>query len=153
MGGVLAAAPAVPAVAAGYWDLNVLLSFIKGYTLTEVVGGLGAVMRTTLLCIPPGKFFDVTVSVFLHASACSISCRVRHGRGKGSVRDIGNHVPIAGKGVNVRFAIHPTTGRMPGPVQRPACRSIGALRQPVSSPVFPSTHFKITSQSCWRWTR
>ena len=39
MGGFLAAAPAVPAVAAGYLGLNALLSFIKGYTLTAAVGG------------------------------------------------------------------------------------------------------------------
>lgn len=44
MGGFLAAAPAVPAVAAGYLGLNALLSFIKGYTLTAAVGG--ADMRT-----------------------------------------------------------------------------------------------------------
>ena len=44
MGGFLAAAPAVPAVAAGYLGLNTLLSFIKGYTLTAAVGG--ADMRT-----------------------------------------------------------------------------------------------------------
>ena len=44
MGGFLAAAPAMPAVAAGYLGLNTLLSFIKGYTLTAAVGG--ADMRT-----------------------------------------------------------------------------------------------------------
>jgi H+-translocating NAD(P) transhydrogenase len=49
MGGFLAAAPAVPAVAAGYLGLNTLLSFIKGYTLTAAVGG--ADMRM-LFCIP-----------------------------------------------------------------------------------------------------
>ena len=49
MGGFLAAAPAVPAVAAGYLGLNALLSFIKGYTLTAAVGG--ADMRT--LCYIP----------------------------------------------------------------------------------------------------
>lgn len=49
MGGFLAAAPAVPAVAAGYLGLNALLSFIKGYTLTAAVGG--ADMRA-LFCVP-----------------------------------------------------------------------------------------------------
>jgi NAD(P) transhydrogenase len=44
MGGFLAAAPAVPAVATGYIGLNTLLSFIKGYTLATAVGG--ADMRT-----------------------------------------------------------------------------------------------------------
>ena len=44
MGGFLSAAPAVPAVAAGYLGLNTLLSFIKGYTLTAAVGGVD--MRT-----------------------------------------------------------------------------------------------------------
>ena len=44
MGGFLAAAPAVPAVAAGYLGLNALLSFVKGYTLTAAIGG--ADMRT-----------------------------------------------------------------------------------------------------------
>jgi hypothetical protein len=39
LGGFLAAAPVVPAVAAGYLGLNTLLSFIKGYTLTAAVGG------------------------------------------------------------------------------------------------------------------
>jgi hypothetical protein len=48
MGGFLAAAPAVPAVAAGYLGLNALLSFIKGYTLTAAVGG--ADMRTFHWC-------------------------------------------------------------------------------------------------------
>ena len=43
-GGFLAAAPAVPAMAAGYLGLNTLLSFIKGYTPTAAVGG--ADMRT-----------------------------------------------------------------------------------------------------------
>jgi NAD(P) transhydrogenase len=44
MGGFLAAAPAVPAVAAGYLGLNPPLSFIKGYTLIAAVGR--ADMRT-----------------------------------------------------------------------------------------------------------
>ena len=48
LGGFLAAAPAVPVVAAGYLGLNALLSFIKGYTLTAAVGG--ADMRA-LFCI------------------------------------------------------------------------------------------------------
>lgn len=57
MGGFLAAAPVVPAVAAGYLGLNALLSFIKGYTLTAAVGG--ADMRTFPLVLPAGKCFDV----------------------------------------------------------------------------------------------
>ena len=55
MGGFLAAAPAVPAVAAGYLGLNALLSFIKGYTLTAAVGG--ADMRTFSRVLPAGMCF------------------------------------------------------------------------------------------------
>lgn len=57
MGGFLAAAPAVPAVAAGYLGLNALLSFIKGYTLTAAVGG--ADMRTFSQVLPTVMCFDV----------------------------------------------------------------------------------------------
>lgn len=57
MGGFLAAAPAVPAVAAGYLGLNALLSFIKGYTLTAAVGG--ADMRTLSSAFFPGAYFDI----------------------------------------------------------------------------------------------
>ncbi|KAF8478387.1 PNTB-domain-containing protein [Russula ochroleuca] len=49
MGGFLAAAPAVPAVAAGYLGLNTLLSFIKGYTLTAAVGGADMPVIITVL--------------------------------------------------------------------------------------------------------
>jgi len=56
MGGFLAAAPAVPAVAAGYLGLNTLLSFIKGYTLTAAVGG--ADMRTLWLLFLAGTCLD-----------------------------------------------------------------------------------------------
>ena len=56
MGGFLAAAPAVPAVAAGYLGLNTLLSFIKGYTLTAAVGG--ADMRTFSWVSFSGAYFD-----------------------------------------------------------------------------------------------
>ena len=57
MGGFLAAAPTVPAVAAGYLGLNTLLSFIKGYTLTAAVGG--ADMRTFSWASLAGTCFDV----------------------------------------------------------------------------------------------
>lgn len=57
MGGFLAAAPAVPAVAAGYLGLNALLSFIKGYTLTAAVGG--ADMRTFSWLLLAGTGFDI----------------------------------------------------------------------------------------------
>ena len=57
MGGFLAAAPAVPAVAAGYLGLNALLSFIKGYTLTAAVGG--ADMRKFSQILSAGMCFDV----------------------------------------------------------------------------------------------
>lgn len=57
MVGFLAAAPAVPAVAAGYLGLNALLSFIKGYTLTAAVGG--ADMRTFFLGALAGTCFDI----------------------------------------------------------------------------------------------
>jgi H+-translocating NAD(P) transhydrogenase len=57
MGGFLAAAPAVPAVAAGYLGLNALLSFIKGYTLTAAVGG--ADMRAFSWAFFTGTRFDI----------------------------------------------------------------------------------------------
>ena len=57
LGGFLAAAPAVPAVAAGYLGLNTLLSFIKGYTLTAAVGG--ADMRTFSWASCTWTWFDI----------------------------------------------------------------------------------------------
>ena len=64
MGGFLAAAPAVPAVAAGYLGLNALLSFIKGYTLTAAVGG--ADMRTFFWVLLAGMCFDIGICASRH---------------------------------------------------------------------------------------
>lgn len=75
MGGFLAAAPAVPAVAAGYLGLNTLLSFIKGYTLTAAVGG--ADMRTFFWVLFAGTCFDVRIysSRHHHCTECVLWVR------------------------------------------------------------------------------
>jgi len=59
---------------------------------------------------------------------CHLGCRVQHGRGKGSIRNIGNHVPIAGKGRKCTFCHSPRRRMYARPVQRSARRIIGALR-------------------------
>ena len=73
--------------------------------------------------------FLMSVACFPHTSACFTGCRVRHGRGKGSIRDIGNYVHVAGKGRERTFRDSPCCRPHARPVQRPTRRSIGALRQ------------------------
>jgi hypothetical protein len=75
MGGFLAAAPAVPAIAAGYLGLNTLLSFIKGYTLTAAVGG--ADMRTFSWTFVAGtrSDTDIRASCRHHGIECVLRIR------------------------------------------------------------------------------
>ena len=71
--------------------------------------------------------FTMSLSrVFL---TCFTGGRIRHGCGKGSIRDIGNYVPVAGKGRERTFRDPPCCRPHARPVQRPTRRSIGALRQ------------------------
>ncbi|KAI0247966.1 PNTB-domain-containing protein [Lactifluus subvellereus] len=180
MGGFLAAAPAVPAVAAGYLGLNTLLSFIKGYTLTAAVGGADMPVVITVLnaysgfaLVAEGFMLDnpllTTVGSLIGISGSILSyimC-VAMNRSPANVlfggaapaaapsdykvegqitqtnvddvvealADADNVILVVGygmavakaqyaiseitsllraKGVNVRFAIHPVAGRMPG---------------------------------------
>jgi len=65
MVGFLAAAPAVPAVAAGYLGLNALLSFIKGYTLTAAVWGADMPVVITVLNVYSGFAVVAEVSCLI----------------------------------------------------------------------------------------
>ncbi|KAN0116649.1 NAD(P) transhydrogenase beta subunit domain containing protein [Russula decolorans] len=180
MGGFLAAAPAVPAVAAGYLGLNALLSFIKGYTLTAAVGGADMPVVITVLnaysgfaLVAEGFMLDnpllTTVGSLIGVSGSILSYIMCVAMNR-SLRNVlfGGAAPVAApseykmegqitqtsaddvvealenadnvilvvgygmavakaqyaisditrllraKGVNVRFAIHPVAGRMPG---------------------------------------
>jgi len=180
MGGFLAAAPAVPAVAAGYLGLNTLLIFIKGYTLTAAVGGADMPVVITVLnaysgfaLVAEGFMLDnpllTTVGSLIGVSGSILSyimcvamnrspTNVLFGGAAPAVAPseykiegqitqtnvdevvealsnadnvilaVGYGMAVAkaqyaiseitsmlrAKGVNVRFAIHPVAGRMPG---------------------------------------
>ena len=53
---------------------------------------------------------------------------IRHGRGEGAVCDIRNHVSLAGKGRERTVRNTPRRRTHARAVQRPARRSVGALR-------------------------
>ena len=59
----------------------------------------------------------------------SSGCWVRYGCGKGPIRDIGNHFPVAGKGRERTLRDSSRRRTYAGPMQRLTRRSIGALRQ------------------------
>ncbi|KAF8274378.1 PNTB-domain-containing protein [Lactarius quietus] len=180
MGGFLAAAPVVPAVAAGYLSLNALLSFIKGYTLTAAVGGADMPVVITVLnaysgfaLVAEGFMLDnpllTTVGSLIGVSGSILSYIMCVAMNRSLTNVLfGGAAPVAApsdykiegqitktnaddvvealanadnvilvvgygmavakaqyaiseitsllraKGVNVRFAIHPVAGRMPG---------------------------------------
>ncbi|KAH8989174.1 PNTB-domain-containing protein [Lactarius hatsudake] len=180
LGGFLAAAPAVPAVAAGYLGLNTLLSFIKGYTLTAAVGGADMPVVITVLnaysgfalvaegfmldnplLTTIGSLIGVSGSILSYimcvamnrslpnvlfggaapvaapsdykiegqitqtnaddvvdalANADSVILVVGYGMAVAKAQYAISEITslLRAKGVNVRFAIHPVAGRMPG---------------------------------------
>ncbi|KAI0306315.1 NAD(P) transhydrogenase beta subunit-domain-containing protein [Multifurca ochricompacta] len=180
MGGFLAAAPVVPAVAAGYLGLNALLSFIKGYTLTAAVGGADMPVVITVLnaysgfalvaegfmldnplLTTVGSLIGVSGSILSYimcvamnrspinvlfggaapaaapsdykiegqitqtnaddvvealANADSVILVVGYGMAVAKAQYAISEITslLRAKGVNVRFAIHPVAGRMPG---------------------------------------
>jgi len=180
MGGFLAAAPAVPVVAAGYLGLNTLLSFIKGYTLTAAVGGADMPVVITVLnaysgfalvaegfmldnplLTTVGSLIGVSGSILSYimcvamnrsplnvlfggtapaaepsdykiegqitqtnaddvvealANADNVILVVGYGMAVAKAQYAISEITslLRSKGVNVRFAIHPVAGRMPG---------------------------------------
>ncbi|CAI4214819.1 unnamed protein product [Parascedosporium putredinis] len=115
MGAFVAMAPGSPMIAAGALATNTVLSFIKGFTTTAAIGG--ADMRPSEYKVE-GTAVQTNVEETAEAllNAENVILVVGYGmavaKAQYAISDITNM--LRAKNINVRFAIHPVAGRMPG---------------------------------------
>ncbi|KAG6898354.1 hypothetical protein C0992_009029 [Termitomyces sp. T32_za158] len=122
LAGFLSVAPTTPVVAASFLGMSAALSFVKGFTTTAAIGGADMRIAPTTTSIETheikGSITQTTVDETVEAlsNADSVILVVGYGMAVAKAQYAISEIAamLRAKGVNVRFAIHPVAGRMPG---------------------------------------